>query len=418
MTRDRLEALLRRPGAHLGAALLLSCLLLLGWRACARPDSAERGDTRFYVRGAERFLAGQDLYWAERLPDGYLPTTGYTYPPPFAAACAWTPLLPYRVVRGLWLLGMTACALAAGWLGLRLLAAAGVPPARPALSLALVLPLALRFGLNDLAHGQTNWLLTLLLAAALLSAPAAPGRAGLALGGALAIKPTAWPLLVWWLLVERRWRAGLAALGALGGLLLLVPLPRYGPGGTLELLGGWLELMGDFARAEAAAPGNASLSATLYRLGGGRPDAAPGAGLLVARGAALLGGAGCFAWLALRRRSAPGAPAALLALGALLSPVTWKAHLVALLLPALFAARRLADDPAPSARHGLLWAATLGLLVLPSRGLLGLGRLEELGSVALGVALVLCQAARPESPSDTLVAPASPDSRSGVSGAP
>jgi hypothetical protein len=235
---------------------------------------------------------------------------------------------------------------------------------------------------------------TLLLAAALLAAARErDARAGAALGAALAIKPTAWPVLAWWLVVERRWRAVAAALAVLTALVLLVPLPRYGLAGTLALLASWVERMQGFAREEAAAPGSAALSATLLRLGGVAQDQVSPSALLTSRALALLAGAAAFAALAPRRRASPAAPAALLALGALLSPVTWKAHLVVLLLPALFAARRLADDPAVPPRAWALWALTVALLTLPSEGLLRLGGLEETGSVALGTALVLWQAA-------------------------
>lgn len=388
--RDAAERLLRRAGPWLGGALLLVLLAALGWRATLAPEAGEDGDTRFYVRGARLFLEGKDLSWAPVEPSGYRPTTSYTYPPPFAAACVWTLPLPYVVVRGVWLLGMTGCALLAGAIALRLAA-----PARPALALALALPLFLRFGINDLAHGQTNWLVVLLLGTALLArARERDGLAGLSLGAALSIKPVAWPLVAWWLLGERRPRAALAALATLAGLLVLVPLPRYGPGGTAALLGSWLELMDHFARREASTPGNAAPVSVLFRALSPLED--PGRALLLLRGAALLWGAGAFAWL-VRRRGGPGAPAAALLLGALLSPVTWKAHLVVLVFAALVLARRLADAPAGRAAWAT-WAGLVLLLNLPSGGLLRLGRLEELGSLAVATALLGWAAVRADAP--------------------
>ena len=405
--RDRPEALLRRRARPLLAALLLLILGANAVRLARAPvEGRGAGDTRFYVTGAERFLAGQDLYFAPPHPDGYRPTIGYTYPPPFAALCAWTLLLPYPALRVVWLLGMTACALGALLLALRHLAARGAPPARPALTVLLALPLVLRFGQNDLAHGQTNWLLALLLGAALLAA--ARGQdlsAGLALGAALALKPTAWLLLPWWLVVERRWRAVVAALGALLVLVLVLPALRYGPLGALELLGSWLELMRGFARLEACAPDNHAFSAALLRLAGA--DRSPsGQSLLLARVLALALVAGGFLTLALLRPRAPEAAVAVLALGVLASPVTWKAHLVVLCLPALSVTRALADAPRVAPLAWVSWGALTALLVLPSRGLFALERLEAAGSLTLGVALLGAWAAR--APAPATPAPADP----------
>lgn len=402
MTRDRLETGLRRwgPGAIVAGLALL--VVLLGLRAARHP---EEGDTRFYVRAAGLFLAGEDLYWAAPEPSGYRPTTGYTYPPPFAAACAWTLPVPYPALRVLWLALMSAALVLAVRVALR-----GLPDCRrPGLTLLLVAPLLLRFGINDLAHGQTNALLTLLLALALTARR--PAAAGAALGVALAIKPTAWPLLGWWLIAGRA-RAALVAAACAAGLVLLVPLPRYGLAGTARLLASWLELMGAFTRDVADAGGNAALSATLMRLSppAWSQDPWPFRALSLGLGALACAG------LAWRRRAHPGAPAAVLALGALLSPVTWKAHLVVLVLPGLHAARRLADDPAARPRDALPWALAVALLTVTSRGLLGrlpgLDRGEELGALTAGVALVgaLAVARRP----DTLVARDTADATRGT----
>ncbi|MCO5165975.1 MAG: DUF2029 domain-containing protein [Planctomycetes bacterium] len=388
---DRLEAALRR-GRWLALPLLLAALVPLTYRAATDP----KGDTRFYVRAAERFVAGAPLYRAE---DGA--TTSYTYPPPFAAACVWTLALPYPAVRVAWLALMTACALGAAAVALRWLREAGPRGGRPHLLLLLALLPLLRFGMNDLAHGQTNWLLALLVPAALLWLQRGRDlRAGAFLGAALVIKPTAWPLLAW-VALSGRGRA-LAGLASAAVVAMLPVVARYGPAGALGEVGAWLEASPRFADLEALAPGNASLASTLNRLLSGTTTKAgleplllaldPAATRPWARAAAVLIVAAAFAWLLARRRREPLAPAALLPLAALLSPVTWKAHLVGLLPATLVAARPLAEG---SAGRGawLAWGALAALLALPSRGLLDLAWAEPWGSTTAGLALLFALSA-------------------------
>lgn len=396
--RDRAEHGLVRA-RPLWVVLLLALLVPLGVRGvedARRP--APRGDTRFYVRAAGNFLAGRPLYH-----DAYGRTTSYTYPPPFAAVCAWTVPLPYALVRVLWLVIMTGCAVGAAALALRWLREADPPAtARPHLLLALALAPTLRFGVNDLAHGQTNWLIALLVAATLLLLQRRRDLgAGACLGAALVIKPTAWPLLAW-LAVTRRPRA-------LGGVLLaalvaMLPVAlRYGPAGAVGEALAWLGAMPGFAELEALSADNASLASTLHRLLSGvkvHPDEGGGhAPLLLAidlaaarpwaRAAAVLLVSIGFGWLAWRRRREPPALAALLPLAALLSPVTWKAHLVALLPATLVLARRLAEGPGDRRTWGV-WAALVAWFTLPSRGLLDLSWAAAWGSTTAGLALLFC----------------------------
>lgn len=389
--RERLEATLRR-GRWLVVPLLLAVLVPLTSRALTDP----KGDTRFYVRAADRFVEGLPLY---RAADGA--TTSYTYPPPFAAACVWTLALPYPAVRVAWLALMTACAVAAVAVALRWLREAGPPGGRPHLVLVLAFVPLVRFGVNDLAHGQTNWLVALLVASALLwlgRGKDAPG--GACLGAALVIKPTAWPLLAW-LALTGRGRALAAA--ALTAALAMVPVVlRYGPAGATGEALAWLEAMPVFADLEARAPGNASLASTLHRLASGATTKEGLAPLLLtlpadaarpwARAAAVLAVGAAFAWLLARRRGAPLAPAALLPLAALLSPVTWKAHLVGL-LPATLVVGRVLAEGAPDRRAWLAWGALVALLTLSSRGLLDLTWAEPWGSTTAGLALLFALSA-------------------------
>ena len=390
MTRAGIEDALARYRRVWAPLLLLVLALVYGNRAVLREGAGERGDTRFYQQAGLRYARGQDLYYDRVHGDPHVdpvPTTGYTYLPPFAAvAVALTPV-PYRALRGLWLLAMLACAGAAVTLAPRLVAAR-----RPHLVGALAGLLVLRFGLNDLAHGQINWLVTLLLLGCLLGLQRSREvPAGLCLGAALLIKPTTW-LLGPWLLVTRRWRAAGACAGLCLGALALAGL-RYGPAAYATQLGDWVLRMRRFAGEAAAQPDNASLAAALTRWSGdlGWPRVVAAAGVLAA----------CLA-LAARRRDDPAAPAALIALSALLSPVTWKAHLVTLLIPAVWITRGLADDDGPP--RGAWWgyAALWAGFTASAHQLLAADAFEAAGGLTLGVAALAAWVAlrrrRPPSP--------------------
>ena len=457
---DRVEGWLYR----LRWAALLATLILvgvLGYRATLRHNAPTRGDTRFYQCGAQRFWAGQSLYYFDGpgsadLPPSERSTTAYTYLPPFAASLGWTRSIPYVALRGAWLLA-SLLALYGGVVVTRRLVAgvsedvdageagapedvdaeeagtreagtpeagtpeagtpgAGAPsphesalsggvskvPVRQAIWLGLLALLLGRFVVNDLGHGQVNAFLALLLGLGLWEVYGErPLRGGIWIGLALVIKPTSW-LLLPWLLGDRRWRAlGAACAAGVGALLLSWAL--Y-PGDYLAQLHEWFELMPRFASAESVRPYNASLASTIQRLlAGSVPSGAPGPERLLFRfelswvqpfaraAATALALAGLLAALWQRKRGrvrAPRAAASVLALSALLSPITWKAHFVVLLAPVAFLAWDLASGAASRRRWGavLLIAA---LFLLPSRGLgaLGLG-LEAWGGLSLGLVLI------------------------------
>lgn len=451
---DRCEGLLR-GGRWLALVALLILLAVLGHRATFRHNAGTRGDTRFYQRGAQRFWEGLPLYHfqpaIESEPTAPRATTAYTYLPPFAAFLGWSVPLPYRVLRGLWLL-VSCLALVAGLRVVRRLASAPRPagqaskesedpaepdaseagsgatdrvlprqlgmrePAqeRPWLWLALLGLLAGRFVVNDLSHGQVNAFLALLLALGIRdvygwgSSQPRPLRGGAWIGLALVIKPTSW-LLLPWLLFDRRWRA-LGAATAVGAGALLACWPLYG-GDYVGEIEDWFRLMPSFANAESARPYNASLAGTLQRLfSGSLPSGALQPERLLASWDvarvqplarvsacfAVLAGLACVVWR--RRRdliSSPRAAASVLLLSALLSPITWKAHFVVLLLPLGFVAADLARGQASRLR----WALALivvNLFLLPSRGLGALGSaLEAWGGLSLGLVLMFLLCACP-----------------------
>ncbi len=377
--------------------MLVGLLVALAIRNVGREEAGARGDTQIYRRAAAAFVAGERLAQAE---------PKYLYPPPLAALSAWMPWLPYRAVRAVWLVACLAAAAVTVRLALRHVVAAG-GLRRPGVALLLVAPLVIRVGWDDLTHGQVNWPVALLLTWAVTRPRTILGepRAGVAAAAALVIKPTAWPLVVGWAL-ERRWRAVLACAGA-GLLLLALPGLRWGAAYP-DVLRDWLGVLADFARRAAAAKGNVSLPAALvhalsgWTLGesGLAADPLVPLGLALpldavlpwARAAGALVALGGVVALWRWRRDDPRAGAALLALGALASPVSWKPHLVVLVLPALWAVRRLADG---GARRGvwLGWAVATLFLGLPT-GTLRLDAPAALGGFALGIGLVALGAVR------------------------
>ncbi|MEZ6187681.1 MAG: glycosyltransferase family 87 protein [Planctomycetota bacterium] len=370
-----LETSLRR-GRVLGWVL---GVLLLGFVATRGAAQPERGDTRFFQRGAARFAAREPLYKAVR-SEPSSPNSGYTYPPPFALMARPTLWLSPAALRALWPWLMAACGVA-GYRALR--RALGARPETRALALALVLAVCGRYVWNDLRHGQTNLLVVGLVCAALAYARARrDGWAGAALGLALVIKPTAWPLGLWYLLGGRL-RLVLSC-GLTGLVALALPALLYGPALYLGELASWVTRMRGFALEEALSSGREEGS-TLVNLAA----SAWGARGLQACGVAdAIGGGRLLAWISgglalgytLWRRPRHGALACVL-LGAWLSPVTWKAHLVLLALPAALAAERLLGHP--TRRELGLWTVWVLLIAAPKLW----PPAEVLGASTLAVAL-------------------------------
>ncbi len=223
--------------------------------------------------------------------------------------------------------------------------------------------------LRDTSGGGGNLLyLALALAGLELSLAGRETRAGLLFALGVALKPNLAPLLLFCGL-RRRWRT----LGvATGGALLLAALPGlwYGAQGWTDLWSRWgadvsaYAAQEDLHDREATPEGmprarnamNQSLRSAVQRLSrppgdSDAPDVSvvtlsPAASANLARGASLLLLAACVA-AALRARGERAVHLAGLAffpLALLLSPVTWKAHHVAL-LPLYFALAAAARRP-------------------------------------------------------------------------
>ena len=219
------------PAGQRGTALVRGCglaalaivLVLLASRAAQRPGI----DFAVFHRAGARFLAGADLYG----PVGA--DFPYRYAPGVAAFFAPFALLPFAVAKAAWAACSATMAFAAALLldrrvGSR--AALAVPLAWA----CLVQPVA-----QELAHGQVDLLVLLLVLAAFLAEDRGwDVGAGALLAAAVALKVAPAVLAVDWV-VRRRWRAiaGCAA-GALALAIALVP--SFGIAGALQQHVRWM----------------------------------------------------------------------------------------------------------------------------------------------------------------------------------
>jgi hypothetical protein len=331
--------------------------LLLGLALVLRAGIRDRGVISDHLEFGRRLVAQEELY----APYRDAKPLHAPYPPSFGLLTAPFALLGERGGRIAWVLLQVATV---GWIGAWLLrwlreAAPALVP-REQWVLALTALLAGRYLLRDLHGGGGNTFnLGAALGALALAANRREGAAGLLLGFALATKPTQWlfvPLL--WLLRHRR-AAAYAALAALGFALLAFAIHGFDPAPWRQWIGGTLAYVGQsdpFATPQGGFPPftwmNQSLRCAVARWFGSVPPElaalvpgfVPGSGWppgtvqWIARllALAILATTGIVAW---RRRDDAAArlplAAACLAASLLLSPISWKAHHVAL-IPALF----------------------------------------------------------------------------------
>ncbi len=186
-------------------------------------------------RAAVRFLAHEPLY---RPSDGHYQ---YKYLPTFAAVMVPFTMVPKRVAEAAWFTLTVAMA----W-GLVQLAIAALPDRRLSLRVLfwVVLLLNGKFLVKELAFGQFNLPVALLLLGAVISARYGRGFvAAIAIAAAVFVKPYALVLLPW-LLWTVGWRSLLVfALAFAVGLL--VPVASYGWNGNLTLLHDWYRTVAD-----------------------------------------------------------------------------------------------------------------------------------------------------------------------------
>lgn len=318
--------------------------------------SSGHQDLDAYLTAGRDLLAGHPLYAAflhHPFPDPTL-RPAYIYPPVFAVLIAPLTWLPRMVAGWTWLLAMQAA------LALSLTVAVRAwDPAWTARWVAAVLTFSF-FPLHvDIAQGQTNLLVLVLLVLGVVGILRGQSQAGAWLGVAAAIKITPL-LLLGWLLFQRRWRAaGFLGLGFAGttGLGMLVR-----PSDTWTFFG---QVLPALARGTAYYS-NQSLAGVLGRLLTTNPYTDPWvavpweSALAVCAALALLGW-----WAFSTRRLDPTAAAfSFLPLLPLLSSVTWEHHLVVLLPLIWLSVVRLAGRGWPVQATALLAAGVVCLSVL------------------------------------------------------
>ncbi len=331
------------------AFLAVVAMVLLVARAARKEAGVLVNNQEF---GA-RFLDGDDPY-IER-------ATGFRehgpYPPSYVLVCAPLSLAPTRIARVGW--ALLQCA-ALAWLFVltRRRLRDTWPGAAPHTSVvfAAAILLVSRFLLRDMAAGGGNLIYaTLALTGLEFSARGKPGRAGFSMALGLVAKPNL-ALFSLFYLLRRRWRTLLWA-GVLGGLLLCLPALHYGVSRYASLVQRWcvdvaafssLEDLHDPELVPAGMPlsqnaMNQSLREAVSRAMRPSQEASvPDVNLMVAspRAAAwaarLVSLALLLATIAVTLRSRTPRAAWLagcsfFVLSLLLSPITWKAHCVALL---------------------------------------------------------------------------------------
>jgi hypothetical protein len=190
-----------------------------------------------------------------------------------------------------------------------------------------------KFFVRELALGQTNALLGLLLLPAVVGASRRPRLAGVFVGAAVFVKPYA-ILFLPWLALTQPFAAIVAAVGTLAAGLLL-PAAVYGWTGNLGLLGDWYRTVQDTTGPNLVHPDNVSLASMWAKwLGAGAPASA----LAVASGVALIAVICAVAVLRRRVRHAGYLEGGLLMLAMpLLSPQGWD-YMLLLGTPAVVAA--------------------------------------------------------------------------------
>jgi hypothetical protein len=261
-------------------AIALAAYVLL------RHKRTELVDFEVYRTAAVRALAAEPLYRPE---DGHYQ---YKYLPAFALAmapAAWT--TPF-VAETTWF------TLSVGLLALFFFLSIRALP-DPRLSTRVLAWLAViltgKFWVKELAFGQTNLLLGLLLIGAVIAAQRRqPQIAGVLVGLAVFVKPYALVLVPWLV-----WSEGLQALAVCAAVLvggLLLPAVVYGWTGNLALIAGWYRTVSDTTAPNLLLPENMSI-ATMWAKWIG-----PGTAASVLAGATVVALVALTAAVAVRRR--------------------------------------------------------------------------------------------------------------------
>jgi alpha-1,2-mannosyltransferase len=312
-----------------------------------------------YLGAGRDLLAGRPLYAAflhHPFPDATL-RPAYIYPPVFAVLVAPLSWLPPVVAVWTWLLLMQA-ALALAIVGML----RHLRPERewPARWVGLCLTLTFFPLLVDVAQGQVNLLVLVLVVLGIIGILRGRAASGLLVGAAAAIKLTPL-LLIGWLIAQRRWRAaGFVGLG-FGSVTGVGALVR--PDDTATF---FRQVLPALAHGTAYYS-NQSLFGVLGRVLTTNPYTAPWLSVAGERWLAGVGGLVVLAvWVVNARRLDPtSAAVSFLPLLPLLSAVTWEHHVVVVLPLIWLIVDRLAARGWPVPETGLLGIIIGGCSLLP-----------------------------------------------------
>jgi hypothetical protein len=275
--------------AGLTRRLALLAILAVASLAMYAAIRAHRDLTDFevYRRAATRAAAAAPLYRAD---DGHYQ---FKYLPAFAVAARPLTWMSPETAKLVWF----ALSFGMVLVFVRTLVVA-VPDRRlPAVALGAVAGVVTaKFFVRELALGQTNALLGLLLLPAVVGASRRPRLAGVLVGAAVFVKPYAVLFLPWLALTQPFGATVAAAVTLAAGLVL--PAAIYGWSGNLGLLRDWYRTVQDTTVPNLVHPDNVSLASMWAKwLGVGSLQSA----LAVASGVALI--AVICAVVILRRRT-------------------------------------------------------------------------------------------------------------------
>jgi len=340
MKRKRLSTIERVVVLVLALAALAGGLYFAR-KSGANPD-VYGNDFNVYYRAARETIAGRDPY-QHALGEW----TPYIYPPLLAELLAPLALSPLPVAAYLWFLISAASIAAAAWMAARMVSVEreGAPPDQQATEptlwrgavAACAVAIVLRFVLDTFNLGQVNGVVAALAVAHIyLYARDRKTLSAVALVLAASIKLTPALLLVYHI-AKLRLKFAIACASLLVGVTALSVLP-FGPRGPEVFQTFWRRTVRNEQGYDLAYSGNQSLRGAVARLilrsRGDAPyvDEArqPGELATVLISIALLGVA---VLAAVRTQSEAAAAAPFFCCLVLLSPLSWKAHYVILILP-------------------------------------------------------------------------------------
>ncbi len=347
-TEPRAEAARRRPpGSALALSAFFTAAALQAWAAKARNGR----DLGVLLDAGGRALRGEALY---RLSDGHW---CFKYSPPAALIFAPVSLLP-RPLASLALALGSAAALVV----ILLWAADRVAARDRPLTHLLVVALSVPYTLHLLALGQNDALLVVLAVAGEAVAPRRPVLSGALLAVACVFKP---PFLLL-LLLPVAWREGRRVAGFLAALAAAAAATalRYGAGGLWGELRAWRALLAATTPRLLCDEQNQSAWAVACTYLASPADGARYRMAVAGLSLALVAAAGGLALLAARGRHGRFALfAAALYVTAPLSPLGWRANLVAA-IPLLYVLVENARRAASRSVRRLSAATIAGVLAV------------------------------------------------------